>query len=208
MKLTRLLVVLLTLRKDGDLQIGGYPEKLATYQTSATLIRLIKRLIMLTQERLKQLFIYDECTGVITRIVSRGTRAIAGDIAGYSDGRGYLKITIDYKEYNTHRLAWLYVYGEWPNQIDHINGNRSDNRLSNLRNVNNQENSKNRRISSNNKSGIMGVSFCNTTSKWISQIYVNEKSKSLGYFKYKWDAICVRKSAEVEHGYHENHGRR
>lgn len=106
-----------------------------------------------------------------------------------------------------HRLIWFYMTGEWPDIIDHINGNRSDNRWCNLRNVTQFENMKNRKICSNNTSGCMGVIWHKRARKWEASIRVNSKRKSLGYFDAKEEAIMIRKAAEIEYGYHENHGR-
>ncbi len=107
-----------------------------------------------------------------------------------------------------HRLAWLYMYGEWPvGDIDHINGIRDDNRLINLRSVSRQENLRNRRTGRNNTSGVMGVNWDKSLGKWRSSIGIGGKTKHLGVSHYKWDVICLRKSAEMKYGFHLNHGR-
>lgn len=101
---------------------------------------------MLTQDRLKELMRYDEETGILTRRVSTSSNARAGDIAGSKDKDGYLVIRIDKKLYRAHRLAFLYVYGRFPEEFtDHINGIRDDNRISNLREVTRQENMQNQK---------------------------------------------------------------
>jgi hypothetical protein len=87
----------------------------------------------LTAERLREILGYDPETGLFTRLVRTG-RIRAGEVAGTAHSRGYRSIVIDGRVYLSHRLAWLYVHGEWPpEQIDHINRNRADNRLVNLR---------------------------------------------------------------------------
>lgn len=102
-------------------------------------------LIMLTQDRLRELLHYDPDTGVFTNIKPRH-RVKVGDIAGSNSGKGYLQIQIDQKRYSAHRLAWLYTYGRFPEEfIDHINGNPSDNRIVNLREVTQRENLQNRK---------------------------------------------------------------
>src|SRR5574340_38831 len=97
----------------------------------------------LSQKRLKDLLHYDEDTGIFTWRVNRGWHSKAGSIAG-ANSAGYIIIGIDQVRYKAHRLAWLYVYGEFPSdQIDHININKSDNRISNLRIASNWLNSNN-----------------------------------------------------------------
>ena len=164
----------------------------------------------LTRDRLQSLLSYNPETGEFTGLVRRG-RCQAGEIAGYpnrvGNGKVYIKIKIDGKNYRAHRLAWLYSYGAWPeNQLDHIDQNSTNNRLSNLRDVTNAENNKNRKRQNTNSSGFMGVSFRNDTQKWRAGIVVNGKQIHLGHFELKDDAIVARKNAEVEYGFHPNHG--
>jgi len=102
----------------------------------------------------KELFKYDEKTGKLTLSVSKG-KVKDGDIAGTIDATGYLTVCINYVHYKAHRIVWLWMTGNWPdNCIDHINGNRGDNTWSNLRDVSVTENRKNTMINSNNISGI------------------------------------------------------
>jgi len=106
----------------------------------------------------------------------------AGKTAGNID-RGYVQITIDGRPYRAHRLAWLYMTGEWPiNDIDHASLDRSDNRFANLREATRSQNGANRRAMSNNTSGVKGVSWHASTRKWQARIQVAGKSKPLGYF--------------------------
>lgn len=112
------------------------------------------------------------------------------------------------KSIKAHRVLWLLSSGEWPNEdIDHINGDRSDNRLVNLRVVSRSENSKNQRIRSDNRSGVTGVSLRIRDGKWIARIHVDGKEKLIGKFDDLHNAIEARKSAERAYGYHPNHGR-
>lgn len=122
------------------------------------------------------------------------------------DKKKYKVGAIFNKSYKAHRIIWFYAYGEWPNQLDHINGMKSDNRLLNLRNVNNSENRKNMGIQKNNTSGIRGISWSNRDKYWVSKITVDKKEITLGYFKNLEDAKISRKNAEKEHGFHINHG--
>ena len=132
----------------------------------------------------------------------------AGKEAGSKDSDGYVVINIDGKRIYAHRIAYLFITGNWPEKdIDHINGIRDDNRWENLRVVNCQENSKNQKIRKNNTSGVTGVSWYKNYQKWLVRIHDhNGRSIKLGYFEDFFEAVCRRKSAELDYGYHENHG--
>lgn len=163
---------------------------------------------MITQSRLKELLNYDPSSGLFTWIKPKGSRAKVGDIAG-SNICGYLSMRIDTSRHYIHRLAWLYLYGEFPlDQIDHINGDRSDNRIANLRCVDDSENKKNMKRPKNNTSGVSGVCWHKHASKWWSRISADGIVISLGLFSDKFEAICTRKSAENKYDYHINHGRK
>lgn len=162
---------------------------------------------MITQKRLKELLSYDPDTGLFTNRNTRGPKAMAGCIAGSVDSHGYWQIHTYGKVYRAHRLAWLYVYGEFPaHEIDHINGARLDNRLNNLRSVTRAENSRNQGIRSANTSGVCGVSWYKDAKKWRADIGHKGNQIHLGSFSDKFEAICARKSAENRLGYHKNHG--
>jgi hypothetical protein len=139
--------------------------------------------VTLTTERLREVLNYNSETGVFTNIFNR-RRAKAGDIAGQRHGEGYWVISIDNKKHLAHRLAWLYAHGEWPEYIDHIDHNRMNNRLSNLRSVSMSVNQQNVVCAkANNIScGFLGVYFCRQTLKWGTQIRVCGKRKHLGKF--------------------------
>ena len=107
-----------------------------------------------------------------------------------------------------HRLAWFLVYGEEPNLIDHLNGDRSDNRIDNLRSVDQVENARNIGLSKRNTSGVLGVSYCNTRKKWCAKGLVGKTRKHLGYFDTKEAATDARKKFETGMGYHPNNGGR
>lgn len=113
-------------------------------------------------ERVRALFDYDHATGVFTRRVAHGRhgRHPKGEVAGTVTSRGYIVICIDGRGYKAHRLAWLYVIGEWPErQIDHVDGDKSNNRFLNLRQATNAENHQNEwKARTNNRVGLLGVS--------------------------------------------------
>ena len=162
----------------------------------------------LTQDRLKELLSYDGNTGLFTSNVCRG-RIKIGSIVGTKHNCGYVQLYIDRNLYLAHRLAWLYVHGNWPDgEIDHINGEPGDTRIKNLRDVSRVQNQQNRKLSENNKSGFNGVSFDSQKSKWRARIHVNKKKVCLGLYSCIDDAISARKEANVKYGYHENHGMR
>ncbi|MBB3521042.1 HNH endonuclease [Rhizobium sp. BK456] len=122
--------------------------------------------------------------------------------AGYRMGR------IAYEACYAHRVAWLLMTGAWPvDEIDHINGDPSDNRFVNLREATSTINRKNQKRRSDNKSGVTGVVFYKAYSQWTAYIQAGSKTKCLGYFQTKADAVRARKAAERENGYHQNHGR-
>lgn len=134
----------------------------------------------ITQQRIKELLNYDPETGDFTRIVDR-QRFKAGEKAGYTH-KGYVRISVDQKEYLAHRLAWLYVHGKIPKFLDHINGLKDDNRIQNLREATHSQNMMNAAPRKTNKSGYKGVSYCKVMSKWRAQIQVDKKKITLGHF--------------------------
>lgn len=113
----------------------------------------------LTADRLKTLLSYDPDTGIFTRKIRTSNRIEAGDVAGCLHSSGYWNIKVDGKMVKGHRLAWLYVYGCWPEyEIDHINGDAADNRIANLRDIPHAHNVQNLRgPRSDNVSGFLGV---------------------------------------------------
>ena len=137
----------------------------------------------ITADRLKELVSYDAETGVFRRL-TRTTRHSPGDVAGNAKGSaGYIRFRVDGLECHAHRLAWLYAYGVWPSKhIDHIDGNPSNNALSNLREASDGENAQNQwRASKRNRVGLLGVSW-HKCGFWRARIAVGRKSKTIGYF--------------------------
>jgi len=176
-------------------------------------------LMEINQEKLKIFLSYDSRTGNFTWLVrerewfktrracSTWNTRFQGTIAGHTNPIGYLSIGIQGRLYWAHRLAWLFVYGEFPeNYIDHINHDGFDNRISNLRSVTCIENQQNRLLNKNNTSGVVGVFWSNLYNKWKAQIYVNGKQIYLGIYYNFFEAVCARKSAQNKYGFHPNHG--
>ena len=144
-------------------------------------------------------FSYDSNTGIITSIKKTSFSKVT------LNRKPYLKVTIKNTQILAHRLAWFLFYKKWPsNNIDHKNGNGLDNRIKNLRDVSHSENQKNRRLSSNNKTGVTGVYF--SRNKFLAQIKSDGEKFYLGRFDSFFEACCARKSAERRLGFHENHG--
>ena len=164
----------------------------------------------LTQKRVLGLFVYIGITGQLFNLKDRAYNAKKGDIAGDINCTGYRRVNVDGKRYLAHRLIWLYLYGEWPNgQIDHIDGDKLNNRPANLQVVSAQGNSRNSKRYYNNKSGVTGVMIDkgNKTNPFRAEICIDGVNKFLGYANNLFDAVCLRKSAENKYNFHENHGR-
>ena len=159
---------------------------------------------MLTHELLLELFLYDSNTGTLKWKKLNRKRKEEG--AGTLLPSGYLQVSINYKSYLLHRVIWMYVYGEWPSRcIDHINGNRSDNRLINLRLATHAENSHNMKTHKDNTSGYKGVYFQKRRGKWAARIQINGKRKELGRFNTPEEASDAYKTASIK--YHGNFSR-
>lgn len=131
----------------------------------------------------RELFDYDRKTGCLTWRVRKRNSIHIGDVAGSADAHGYICVMIDGRSHKAHRLIWLWLHGKWPTtQIDHINGNRSDNREANLRLADNFQNSANRLRQKNNTSGYKGVSLHRKTGKWQASVRLGGELKYLGLF--------------------------
>jgi len=160
-----------------------------------------------SQSDLKERYIYNPKTGVFTWRVDFGCRK-AGDIAGGICGSRYRYLCINRVLFLAHRAAWIYVYGYLPETgLDHINHDRDDNRIDNLRIASYAINSRNRKIPSANKSGVMGVSWSEPNKKWQARIWISRKGISLGSYEDWFDAVCARRSAQNRYNFHPNHGR-
>lgn len=139
---------------------------------------------MLTQARLKEFLKYDPETGGFYRVKQAGRSGPPGSVVRTVHSKGYMTLGIDGGEYLQHRLVWLYVHGRFPPaDIDHINGNRSDNRLANLRAATRAENLQNKAMQSNNTSGQVGVTWRANRGHWVAQIKTGGAHRYLGSFK-------------------------
>lgn len=121
---------------------------------------------------------------------------------------GYLCGNVFGRRFQAHRAFWAIQYGEWPaGDIDHINGNRTDNRICNLRDVTHMENLRNSSIGVRNKSGVLGVYWGKDRNMWRAEISVDGERIKLGSFETLEDAVDARKEAEKFYGFHKNHGK-
>jgi hypothetical protein len=155
---------------------------------------------MLTQKELKLIFHYDENTGIFFRFKHRKLNSVCKN--------GYLQTSINGKKYYLHRLAWLYVYGNFPDkEIDHINNNKTDNRICNLRQVTRSQNLSNTKLNKNNKAKHKNVSLHSKTNLWRVVMTKNKKCIVNKYFKELNDAICFANKMREQHfGIYANHG--
>ena len=181
-------------------------------------------MINLTQNLLHEIFAYDPETGVLshkdrprwmfksgynggeTSWKTWNTQNAGKAVANCGSG-GYLRVNINGNRYFAHRLIWVMVNGEWPEEIDHINGDRTDNRLCNLRAVSRQENLRNLAKRSDNSSGHTGVSFSKRDGVYVAYIGIGNKTKVIGRYSTAEEAAEARHNAQIDLGYHENHGR-
>ena len=174
----------------------------------------------LTAEQARILLDYDPLTGKLfwkkrprDMCSSEGqwrwwnTRWVGAPALDNLDRHGYLKGKIFGRVIRAHRAAWLISTGDWPEaDIDHINGIRTDNRLENLRAVTRSQNRRNSKMSSNNTSGVTGVSWFSPTKKWAARITNKDGPKILGYFPCFAVAVRARRQAERENGFSARHG--
>ena len=151
--------------------------------------------------RARELYRYDPESGDLIRLVTRGKGA-KGQAAGSIDKKGYKVVRIDGRHhFFAHRVAWALMTGEQPDgEIDHINGDKADNRWANLRVVNRSENMQNTDFGDSR-----GVTWHNHTQKWQARIKINGKSKYLGVFKRREDALMACQQARSK--YHPAYAR-
>jgi hypothetical protein len=152
-------------------------------------------------QKMREFISYNPDSGVMTWKKVLSNRTKPGALCGANiDSKGYGRVCFDGKQYRAHRVVWALFYGEAPDQqIDHINGNRLDNRIANLRLASNAQNSRNCRLSKNNTSGVTGISYHSKAKKWMAQIMLSRKNNYLGLFNTKEEAIAARKKAETQY---------
>ncbi|AUX94248.1 HNH endonuclease [Mixta gaviniae] len=162
---------------------------------------------LLTHEYLIDNLYYNKETGLFTWVKPR-KRITVGSYAGCQNLAGYITICLDKKIYRAHRLAWFFINGSWPDgEIDHINGIKTDNRISNLRQATRSENQRNQNAPKTNTSGIKGVSWDKKHKRWHAQCMVDKKLYNIGRYKDKADAeIAVRLFRTRHHRDFANHG--
>lgn len=155
---------------------------------------------MITQETLMRHLHYDPSSGVFIRKIALCNRVKVGDIAGRTDFDGYSAIRVCGRLYKAHRLAWLYIYGETPVVVDHINGVKSDNRISNLRSCTSKQNAENQRLRSNNRTGHRGVYWSSNEQRYKAQVGHGRSLHFLGTFVNLTDALnAVRKFRDAHY---------
>lgn len=141
----------------------------------------------LTPEQLRATLNYDPQTGVFTRRIRTSNRIKVGDVAGSTDSKGYRQIRVGGRLHLAHRLAWLHVHGDWPaSELDHVNGERDDNRIANLREVSREANMQNRHRAIGS-AGLLGVTP-RKHGRYEARITVNGVAHCLGYFATAEDA--------------------
>lgn len=153
------------------------------------------------------LFSCDPERGVLIWKVKRG-RSVIGHVAGTLNCKGYWQIQINRKLYLAHRLIWLYVHGRWPeSELDHIDGNCSNNRIENLREATRSDNQHNQKMRCDNSSGVKGVSWSKAKGKWYAQCVVKNKTHFIGLFDdLNLADAAIREFREKHHGRFANHG--
>lgn len=159
----------------------------------------------ISQKRLKELLNYDPVTGQFTWKLRVSGRTVIGALAGSVRSDGYRSIRLGGLPYRAHRLAFLYMEGYIPKQVDHINHIHDDNRWCNLEKSDYALNGKNHPRTIRNTTGVVGVSQ-RPDGRYVARIYVNKKHKFLGIFDSFSDAVAARQQANAAHNFHKNHG--
>jgi hypothetical protein len=214
--------MLLPFREDSHKFAGAdrcFSDTAAPYQTAIWSSDMTSK-TLLPASRLRNLLRYNPESGSIVwmergaseddRPSRRATfnKQFAGKEAFTAISCGYRVGRVFDRMYKMHRVVWAIYYGEWPEKnVDHINGNKLDNRIQNLRLVDHVENARNAKTHSHNTSGHRGVHWYKAYGKWSAYIQVKGRNICLGYFLEKQDAISARLAAEEKYNFHENHGR-
>lgn len=154
-----------------------------------------------------EMFKQSGCGGADGNAQRWNARYLGKKVGNINQTTGYIEVRIHRRKYGVHRIAWACHHGVWPEEIDHVNGVRTDNRLANLRAVSHSQNSKNRALPKNNASGRIGVRWHKAARKWVAEIRLGGEQRHLGLFESLEEASEARMAAEVRLGFHPNHGR-
>ena len=162
-------------------------------------------------DRLPSMLSYDPQTGILRWLEKRKGRRfelpVGNPDTNCRSGKTYLRVKVNYQTYLAHRLIWVLLHGRWPDgDIDHQDGDGTNNVLTNLREVPHVDNQKNMRRSSINVTGCTGVVWLKKARRWASRLYIGKRYVSGGHHVNFEDAVAARKALEVEHGFHPNHG--
>lgn len=211
--------MILRLRTNSGSAIKIGPETLRQQRPALTITRRNRTMAarsVIPIPTLRQLLSYDPETGALTwrprtREMCKTYRSFriwqatcANQPALTNCSQGYFRGTILGRPFKAHRVAWALHYGEWPQgDIDHINGDPTDNRIINLRTVDHRTNMRNVKLRADSTSGVPGVSWFKRHQKWMASI----AGRYIGYFATLEEATAARKAAERENGFHPNHGR-
>jgi hypothetical protein len=148
-------------------------------------------------DQLRAMFAYDPDTGVVTRKTSGRGMPPVGSVVGAKCGKGYLRVSIRKRLYQLHRVVFALAHNRWPTlHIDHINGDKSDNRLCNLREATNAQNMRAIPAKRTSKTGVSGVMLDEPRGLWRAEIRVNYRRIHLGRFSTKEQAVAARRAAE------------
>lgn len=188
-------------------RFGSFATSRRGFANDATRIELLERVEhsaskeqLITQSLIKSSLDYDPITGAFTWRIRPSNNTRAGQSAGTINQHGYLHIRLGGFGYQAHRLAWLYIHGKLPDsQIDHINGQRADNRLVNLREATHGDNMRNIARNKRNTSGYRGVSYVKESGKWESRTKFNNKTYYFGHFDTAEEASRVYLAFIAEH---------
>jgi hypothetical protein len=157
---------------------------------------------MLTQSELKELLDYNKDTGIFTWKQRTSNRVKVGSIAGNLNSNGYIELSVKGHRTLAHRLAWLYEHGELPILIDHINGDKKDNKICNLRSATYAENAYNSKVRSDNKSGVRCVSWDKAKQSWEVRVKLDGKLKHFGNYKNLDEAAKIAEQTRKKHHNH------
>lgn len=160
---------------------------------------------VLTQDLVRKHFNYDPITGYLSLRLPNSNLP-KGTVVGTKTKFGYLNVGFQNKQHKVHRLIWLYQTGYMPEQVDHIDHDKTNNSWSNLREVTNQENQLNRPKMLSNSSGETAIHLCSKLNRYVVNVVSNNIRHHLGSFSSLEEAVLIRDAKYRELGFHPNHG--